>query len=294
MTDTNNSSSQTRAAALAEMMHSLDRHLEEMNECLDRCQSISPQPESALNRVSIAQLHSTAVLSGHLPTLDQAFPSNESCRSAAAQEDRFFLLTSEADLFVFPNTHRDTLCDTFMSVQACSGYYHEAFQSWVLQIIGSILARDGLWIQDTWYLHVVSSHGLLMWLNSINKTIVTSREAKMKRSNISSQQHIPHRTMVERDSHATLRSSLAPVMQRGAAHPPSTTSLRDTYTHSQVPMEFSDTISPPSTQTSLQRRRVSAAPSKPKDNKRGSVRSGKAGKWWDSISCKPSSQSAFV
>ncbi|KAI8829711.1 hypothetical protein BJ741DRAFT_652770 [Chytriomyces cf. hyalinus JEL632] len=291
MAEMNHPSSQTRAAALTEMMHSLDRHLEEMNECLDRCQSVSPQPESAVKGVSIAQLHSTAVLSGHLPTLDQAFPSNESCRSAAAQEDRFFLLTSEADLFVFSNTHRDTLCDTFMSVQACSGYYHEAFQSWVLQIIGSILARDGLWIQDTWYLQVVSSHGLLMWLNSINKTIVTSREAKMKRSNIQPQ-HPPHRTMVERDSHATLRSSLVPAQQQ-AVHPPSTTSLRDTYRNSQAPMEFPDTVSPPSAQASLQRR-VSAAPSKPKDNKRGSVRSGKAGKWWDSISCKPSSQSAFV
>ncbi|KAI8837446.1 hypothetical protein BJ741DRAFT_603487 [Chytriomyces cf. hyalinus JEL632] len=284
----------SRAAALTEMIDSLDRELQQIDECIARSKSMSSQQRR--KGVCISQLHSSSVLSGKLPTLDQNFD-----QTTEASREKFFLLTAEADLYVFQNSNRDTVSDAFLSIQACSGYWHETCQSWVLQVIGSMQQHQGgLWIQDTWYLQVVSSHGLLLWLNAINKTIVTATDVRMKRP----QSLVAPRSM-DRDSYTTLRS-FPPLTQCSS---PTTfiEQLRDSPTpylaalvsQDEIGQDVvaRDAVSPdvvitPMEPTIISLPRPLSVASKQSEKKHRSA-TVKIFKWWESISCKPSSQQAL-
>ncbi|KAJ3256808.1 hypothetical protein HDU77_002981, partial [Chytriomyces hyalinus] len=159
--------------------------------------------------------------------------------------------------------------------------------------------HGGLWIQDTWYLQVVSSHGLLLWLNAINKTIVTATDVRMKR---------PHSLVprsMDRDSYTTLRSF--PPLTHGTfaeqqlllRDSPSPYLASAPASHDEMIQETvsRDAVSPdlvitPMEPTIISLPRPMSVASKQSEKKHRSA-TVKIFKCWESISCKPSSQQAL-
>ncbi|KAI8837445.1 hypothetical protein BJ741DRAFT_603484 [Chytriomyces cf. hyalinus JEL632] len=253
----------TRAAALNDMVYSLERELEQIDECLSRMRL---PPEPAMKGVSIGQLQAAAVLSGHLSQLDQTYHNQMN----AFWREKYFLLTSEGDLFAFQNTTRDTLSETFLAVKTCSGYWQETCQSWVLQIIGSVLRRDGVLHEETWFLRVVSSQGLLLWLNAINKAVITAKEVRM---------HVPQSLGTERE--VSVRTLSIPMPSQCSSPTNLSERVRESPTPSLLPTRESRAVNSPEPSFSSMPRSLSMS-STYSSGKQNSVR-GKKAKWWTTL-----------
>ncbi|KAJ3229916.1 hypothetical protein HDU77_001478 [Chytriomyces hyalinus] len=256
----------SRAAALNDMVYSLERELEQIDECLSRMRLPS---EPAMKGVSIGQMQAAAVLSGHLSQLDQTYPNQMN----PFWREKYFLLTGEGDLFAFQNTTRDTLSETFLAVKTCSGYWQETCQSWVLQIIGSVLRRDGLLHEETWFLRVVSSQGLLLWLNAINKAVITAKEARMHQS-------LNVQGGTERE--VSVRTLSIPMPSSQCSSPTNLNErVRESPTPSLLPTRESRVVNSPQPSFSSMPRSLSMS-STYSSGKQNSVR-GKKAKWWTTL-----------
>ncbi|KAJ3124092.1 hypothetical protein HK100_011368 [Physocladia obscura] len=94
-------------------------------------------------------------------------------------KQRLFILTSDANLFLFKATASQSDAPiTFLPLSGCDGFFDSQDNAWILKIHGKGLANDSTTVvKRTWTLRFSDEATMILWVRSINRTIQNSTVA---------------------------------------------------------------------------------------------------------------------